>query len=102
DTWKEFLADADKLKASGQACAYTTSWTSWVHVENFAAWHNIPIGTRENGMAGTDTQFMINDKLHVHLLQMLVHLAKKVHLNYAARTNQGGAKFASFQCAMLT
>src|SRR5207253_636121 len=58
-TWKEFLVDVDKLQASGQKCAYTTSWPSWVHVENFAAWHNIPIGTKENGMASTDTQFAI-------------------------------------------
>src|SRR6201993_3402471 len=34
-TWKEFLVDVDKLQASGQKCAYTTSWPSWVHVENF-------------------------------------------------------------------
>src|SRR6478672_6790863 len=50
-TWKEVVAASEKLKASGQACAYTTSWPSWVHVENMSAWHNVPIGTRENGMA---------------------------------------------------
>src|SRR3954468_4524798 len=37
-TWKEVVAASEKLKASGQACAYTTSWPSWVHVENFSAW----------------------------------------------------------------
>src|SRR6185295_15034132 len=47
-TWKEFLAAAEKLKASGQQCAYTTSWPSWVHIENFSAWHNVPIGTKQN------------------------------------------------------
>jgi sn-glycerol 3-phosphate transport system substrate-binding protein len=101
-TWKEFLVAVDKLQASGQKCAYTTSWPSWVHVENFAAWHNIPIGTRENGMAGTDTKFTINDALHVRQLQMLGELAKKGAFSYAGRTNQGGAKFASGECAMLT
>src|SRR5471032_1434946 len=29
-TWKEFLVDVDKLQASGQKCAYATSWPSWV------------------------------------------------------------------------
>src|SRR5882672_10761660 len=56
-TWKEFAAAAGKLKASGQQCVYTTGWPSWVHVENFSAWHNLPIGTKENGIAGTDTEF---------------------------------------------
>ncbi len=52
-TWKEFLVDVDKLQASGQKCAYTTSWPSWVHIENFAAWHNIPIGTKGKRDGGT-------------------------------------------------
>src|SRR5882672_3620368 len=56
-TWKEFALVAGKLKASGQQCVYTTGWPSWVHVENFSAWHNLPIGTKENGIAGTDTEF---------------------------------------------
>jgi sn-glycerol 3-phosphate transport system substrate-binding protein len=101
-TWKEFLAVVDKLQASGQKCAYTTSWPSWVHIENFSAWHNKPIGTKENGMAGADTQFQINTPLHVRQLQMLGDLSKKGAFGYAGRTNQGGAKFTSGECAMLT
>ena len=31
-TWKELLATAEKLKAAGHGCAYTTSWPSWVHI----------------------------------------------------------------------
>jgi sn-glycerol 3-phosphate transport system substrate-binding protein len=100
-TWKEFLADADKLKASGQACAFTTSWPSWIHIENFSAWHNIPIATKENGMAGLDTEFRINTPLHVRQIQMLGELSKKGMFRYAGRTNQGGAKFTSGECAML-
>src|SRR5258705_8825092 len=53
-TWKEVGAAAEKLKASGQACVYTTGWPSWMHIENFSAWHNVPIGSKENGMAGND------------------------------------------------
>ena len=101
-TWKEFLADVDKIQASGHKCAYTTSWPSWVHVENFAAWHNIPIGTKENGMAGLDTQFTFNDALHVRHIAMLGDMAKRGMLTYAGRTNQAEANFAAGQCAMLT
>src|SRR5258706_14066798 len=55
-TWKEFAVIAGKLKGAGQSCVYTTGWPSWVHIENFSAWHNLPIGTRENGMAGRGTR----------------------------------------------
>src|SRR5580765_189137 len=94
-TWKEFVAAAEKLKASGQECVYSTGWPAWMHIENFSAWHNVPIGTKENGMAGTDTEFRINTPLHVKHIQMLGDLAKKGAFSYAGRTNQGGAKFSS-------
>src|SRR5262245_18099506 len=91
-TWKEFLAAAEKLKASGQSCVYTTGWPSWMHVENFSAWHNVPIGSRENGMGGTDTVFQINSPLHVRHLTMMSDMAKKGLFTYAGRTNQAEAK----------
>ena len=101
-TWKEFGVAAAKLKASGQECVYTTGWPSWMHIENFSAWHNVPIGTHENGMGGFDTKFTINTPLHVRHLTMLGDLAKKGEFTYAGRTNQAEAKFASGECAMLT
>jgi sn-glycerol 3-phosphate transport system substrate-binding protein len=101
-TWKEVVAAAEKLKASGQQCAYTTSWPSWVHVENFSAWHNVPIATKDNGLAGLDAEFKINSPLHVRQLTMLQDLAKRGMFSYAGRTNQGTAKFVSGECAMLT
>ena len=101
-TWKELVAIAEKLKAAGHACPYTTSWPSWVHIENFSAWHNVPIGTRQNGMGGLDTQFSINSPLHVRHIAMLGDMAKKGLFAYAGRTNQGDAKFSSGECAMFT
>jgi sn-glycerol 3-phosphate transport system substrate-binding protein len=101
-TWKEFLAAAEKLHAAGQKCVYTTGWPSWAHIENFSAWHNVPIGTKENGMAGMDTEFKINSPLHVRHIAMLGDMAKKGLFTYAGRRNQAEAKFASGECAMLT
>ena len=101
-TWKEFGVAAEKLKAAGQQCVYTTGWPSWMHIENLSAWHNVPIGTLENGMAGTGTVFLINSPLHVRHLAMLGDMAKKGLFTYAGRTNQAEAKFASGECAMLT
>ncbi|HSB22632.1 MAG TPA: sn-glycerol-3-phosphate ABC transporter substrate-binding protein UgpB [Burkholderiaceae bacterium] len=101
-TWKELLATAEKLKAAGQQCVYTTSWPSWMHIENFSAWHNVPIGTKQNGMGGLDTEFTINSPLHVRHIAMLADMAKKGLFTYAGRTNQGDAKFASGECAMFS
>jgi sn-glycerol 3-phosphate transport system substrate-binding protein len=101
-TWKEFNAAAEKLKASGQECVYTTGWPAWMHIENFSAWHNVPIGTKQNGMAGLDTQFRINSPLHVRHVAMLGDMAKKGLFSYSGRRNEGEARFASGECAMMT
>ena len=101
-TWKEMNAAVLQLKVRGQDCVYTSGWPSWMHIENFSAWHNVPIGTKENGMAGMDTVFTINSPLHVKHLTMLGDMSKKGLFTYAGRTNQAEAKFASGECAMLT
>jgi sn-glycerol 3-phosphate transport system substrate-binding protein len=101
-TWKEFAGVAGKLKASGQTCVYTTGWPSWVHIENFSSWHNLPIGTKENGIAGMDTEFKINSPEHVKHIQMLADYAKNGWFTYSGRRNEAEAKFFSGECAMLT
>jgi sn-glycerol 3-phosphate transport system substrate-binding protein len=101
-TWKEFNAAAAKLKAAGQECVYTTGWPSWMHIENFSSWHNVPIGTKQNGMAGLDTEFRINSPLHVRHIAMLGDMAKKGLFTYSGRRNEAEARFASGECAMLT
>jgi len=101
-TWKDVEAAAVKLKAAGQDCIYTTSWPSWVHIENFSAWHNVPIGTKSNGFGGMDTRFTINSPTHVKHLSMLGDFAKKGYFTYAGLGNKGDAKFSSGECAMFT
>jgi sn-glycerol 3-phosphate transport system substrate-binding protein len=101
-TWKEFAAAAGKLKASGQQCVYSTGWPAWVHVENFSAWHNLPIGTKENGIAGTDTQFQVNSPAHVKHVEMLADFAKKGWFTYSGRRNEAEARFFSGECAIVT
>jgi len=101
-TWKELIAVAEKLKAAGQDCVYTSGWPSWVHIENFSAWHNVPIGTKQNGMGGFDTEFKINSPLHVRHVAMLGDMVKKGLFTYAGRTNQADGKFQAGECAMAT
>lgn len=101
-TWKEFAVTAGKLKASGQSCVYTTGWPAWVQVENFSAWHNLPIGTLENGIGGVKTELKINAPAQVAQIQMLADFAKNGWFTYAGRKSEGEAKFYSGECAMMT
>lgn len=62
-TWAEMEAASLQILESGAAsCGFTTSWPSWVMLENFTAWHNLPLGTQENGFAGFDTEFVFNNE----------------------------------------
>ena len=101
-TWKEFTATAEKLKAAGQQCVYSTGWPSWVHIENFSSWHNLPIGTQENGIAGFNTEFRINSPQHVAHIEMLADFVKKGLMTYSGRRNEAEARFFSGECAMVT
>ena len=48
--------DGTKLKAVGRRLRFTTGWQSWVQLESFSAWHNVPFATKENGFGGLDTR----------------------------------------------
>src|SRR5512143_1029829 len=42
-TWSELGKAARRLRDNGVACGFTTSWPAWINVENFSAFHNLPI-----------------------------------------------------------
>jgi len=63
-TWADVETFSLAILESGAApCGFTTSWPSWVMLENFSAWHNIPLGTLANGFEGFDTEFVFNNEL---------------------------------------
>jgi len=47
-----------------------------VNIEQFSAWHNVPIGTKANGLDGFDTVLTFNSPQHVKHLQNLMDLQK--------------------------
>ena len=62
-TWAEAEEAARAIVDSGAApCGFTTSWPSWVMLENFSAWHNLPLGTLANGFDGFETEFVFNNE----------------------------------------
>ena len=101
-TWPEVAAAAKKLIAAGSECGFSTAWISWIHLENFSTWHNVPFGTKENGFAGLDTEFVFNSPLHVKHIQQLADWQKDNIFVYGGRRNLGNAKFISGECPMYT
>jgi sn-glycerol 3-phosphate transport system substrate-binding protein len=101
-TWPEVGDYAKKIVAAGYPCGFSTAWQSWVHLENFSAWHDVPFGTKENGFAGIDTQFEFNSPLHVKHIQQMADWQKDKIFVYGGRRNLGNAKFTSGECGMYT
>ena len=101
-TWPEVGAAAEKLKGSGAACGFTTGWQSWVQLESFSAWHNVPFGTLQNGFGGLNTRLEFNGPVQVKHIQNLADWAKKGWFTYKGRKDEPLAAFTSGECAMIT
>lgn len=101
-TWQKVGAVLDKLKASGSKCPLTTAWQSWIHLENFSAYHNIPFATKDNGFMGVDTELAFNGPVQVKHIQAMGDWAKDGKFFYAGRRNEGGANFRGGECALFT
>jgi sn-glycerol 3-phosphate transport system substrate-binding protein len=101
-TWPEVFEAAKKLKAAGHtSCGFSNAWVTWAHVEQFSAWHNVPIGTKANGLDGFDTVLKFNSPLQVKHLQNLVDLQKDKTYDYSGRTSTNEARFGSGECAIF-
>jgi len=101
-TWSEVAEYAKKLTAAGYPGGFSTAWISWIHLENFSAWHNVPFGTKANGFEGTDTEFTFNSPLHVKHVQRLADWQSDKTFVYGGRRNKGNALFSAEEVAMYT
>jgi sn-glycerol 3-phosphate transport system substrate-binding protein len=99
-TWPELETYAKKLVAAGY-CGFTTAWQSWVMLENFGAWHNVPLATKQNGFGGLDTKFVLNDPLRVKHIQTMADWQKEGIFKYGGRKGDSTSLFTSGQCAMF-
>ena len=81
-TWYEMAGVLGRLAESGQGCAYTTSWPAWVMMEN------------------TGGEF--SRQVVVRWTSMLATWEKSGYFSYSGRANEGEARFATGECAVLT
>lgn len=101
-TWQQVDAALSALKDGGVDCPLTTAWQSWVHLENFSAYHNVPFATKENGFAGLDTELVFNGPVQVKHIETMGQWAADGRFIYAGRRNEGGANFRGGECALFT
>lgn len=102
-TWPEVFDAARKIKSSGAApCGYTSTWLTWIGLENFAAWNNLQYATQENGLGGTDVELKINAPAFVKHFQTLADLAKEGVFRYGGRTSEAKQIFLAGDCGIFT
>ena len=100
-TWSEIEQYSKKLLAAGYQCGFTSQWQTWVQIENFGAWHNIPFATGANGFGGTDIKLTINDPLRVRHVENLAKWQKEKIFVYAGREGKPNPKFTTGECPMI-
>ncbi len=102
-TWDDVVTDSKKLMDSGAAkCGFTSGWISWVQLENLSAWHNQPIGTKENGFGGLDARLTLNGPVQVRHWDNLAKWQKSGVFQYGGPVggNDAPPKFYSGECAI--
>ncbi|MBV8187050.1 MAG: extracellular solute-binding protein, partial [Alphaproteobacteria bacterium] len=99
-TWKEVGDAAAKLIASGAKCGLAVEWQTWILLENYGAWHNLPFATKANGFGGTDIELKFNDEPRVKLIAMLADWAKDKRFVYGGREGRPSSLMSSGDCGM--
>jgi sn-glycerol 3-phosphate transport system substrate-binding protein len=100
ETWDEVESAARKLVAAGYESGLSFGWQSWVMIENFSAWHNLAMGTRENGFAGLDTRFTFNNAGVKNMVARIAGWGQDKLFQYGGRRGDSLPLFINEKCAM--
>ncbi len=100
-TWPELGIMAQRLRSAGAACGFTTSWPSWINVENFSAFHNVPMATRSNGLAGLDATLTVNNPVTVRHIAQLAEWQKTKLFDYSGRGTAAEPRFQKSECGIF-
>ncbi len=100
-TWPELEVAARRLRAAGAQCGFTTGWPSWIHVENFLAFHDLPLATMSNGLDGLGAELLINDEAMVRHIGQLVEWQKFRLFDYSGRATAAEPRFQNGECGIF-
>ena len=99
-TWTDVGEYAKKLVASGAKCGLTAEWQTWILLENYGAWHNLPFATEQNGFGGLGAKLVFNDAPRVKLIQTLADWTKDKRFVYGGREGKPTGLMTSGDCGM--
>jgi len=100
-TWPDLGLAATRLREHGAACGFTTSWPSWINVENFSAFHNLPIATRANGFGGLDAVLNFNNAVVVRHINQLAQWQTSEVFDYSGRGQTAEPRFQKGECGIF-
>ena len=100
-TWDDVKTVSQALVDNGMDCGVSFGWQSWVMLENYSSWHNMEMGTKENGFAGFDTEFIFsqNDKLAARLDDVAA-MSEGNLFKYGGRRGDSLPMFTNGECGM--
>ena len=99
-TWNDMKSASEKLVAAGYKCGFSFGWQSWVMIENYSAWHNLPMGSKENGFAGTNTSFNFNNPEVKARIASIADWSKDKLFTYGGRRGDSLSMYTNGECGM--
>jgi len=100
ETWGDVKTVAKALVDNGMECGFSFGWQSWVMLENYSAWHNLEMGTKENGFAGFDTEFTFNNDTVAARLDDIASMSQDNLFKYGGRRGDSLPLFTNGECGM--
>ncbi|MBT4934397.1 MAG: sn-glycerol-3-phosphate ABC transporter substrate-binding protein UgpB [Rhodospirillaceae bacterium] len=99
-TWSDMKSASEKLVAAGYKCGFSFGYQSWVMIENYSTWHNLPIGTNENGFGGLDTEFTFNNDKVKNIIGDVASWSKDKLFTYGGPRGDSLPMYANGECGM--
>lgn len=93
--WQELQDAAGKLLAAGYDCPYTTSWPTWVHIDNLSALASAPLVNAKG-------ELVFNGMVQVKHVAKLATWKQAGYFQVFGRKDEADEKFRNGDCAMLT
>ncbi|PSJ21383.1 sn-glycerol-3-phosphate ABC transporter substrate-binding protein UgpB [Halomonas sp. ND22Bw] len=101
-TWQGLGETLGRIVDSGAAeCGMTTTWPSWIQLENFSARNDLPFATEQNGFGGLEARLSIADTAAVDHIQRLADWQQDGRFDYGGRFDDAAPAFYTGRCAML-
>lgn len=97
-TWLDLQKVAGEIHDRGGKCPLTTTRFAWIHAENVSMQAGEPLVVR----SGQVDQVLVNRMVNVKHLALLASWQKSSYFHYSGPGREGGRRFLSGECAMLT